>query len=161
SRGAERVRWSRYPLNWEAIMRFKITGILLLSAVSFTNSAAAQTTPAPSAITRTVIAATKLPTVTDVPLYFRAVGVTLPPGEKSSVSAANGILYQMSGSTEVSIGGEAKVLNAEGGKRSAFNLPPLLPCPGCGPQSARRDGACRREGTIPNGGTDSRPEAGR
>ena len=47
SRGAERVRWSRYPLNWEAIMRFKITGILLLSAVVLTSSAAAQTTPAP------------------------------------------------------------------------------------------------------------------
>jgi quercetin dioxygenase-like cupin family protein len=93
-------------------MQFKITGILLLSAVSLTSSAAAQTTPAPSAITRTVIAATKLPTVTDVPLYFRAVGVTLPPSEKSSVSAANGILYQISGSTEVSVGGEAKVLSA-------------------------------------------------
>jgi len=55
-------------------MRFKITGILLLSAVVLTSSAAAQTTPAPSAITRTAIAATKLPSVTDVPLYFRAVG---------------------------------------------------------------------------------------
>jgi quercetin dioxygenase-like cupin family protein len=93
-------------------MRFKIAGILLLSAVSLTTSAAAQTTPAPSAITRTVIAATKLPTVTDAPLYFRAVDVTLRRGEKSSVSAANGIVYQISGSTEVSVGGEAKVLSA-------------------------------------------------
>ena len=107
-------------------MRFKITGILLLSAVVLTSSAAAQTTPAPSAITRTVIAATKLPTVTDVPLYFRAVGVTLAPGEKSSVAAANGILYQISGSTEVSVGGEAKVLSAgeglfiAGGKTAAL-----------------------------------------
>ena len=95
-------------------MRFKITGILLLSAVVLTSSAAAQTTPAPSAITRTVIAATKLPTVTDVPLYFRAVGVTLAPGEKTSVAAANGILYQISGSIEVSVGGEAKVLRSAG-----------------------------------------------
>jgi quercetin dioxygenase-like cupin family protein len=93
-------------------MRFKITGILLLSVVALASSAAAQTTPAPSTITRTLIAATKLPTVTDVPLYFRAVGVTLPQGEKGSVSAANGILYQISGSTEVSVGGEAKVLSA-------------------------------------------------
>jgi hypothetical protein len=60
-------------------MRFKMTGIVLLSAVVFVAAAEAQTTPAPSAITRTVIAATKLPTVTDVPLYFRAVGVTLHP----------------------------------------------------------------------------------
>jgi hypothetical protein len=61
-------------LNWEAIMRFRITGILLLDAMALAAPAAAQTTPAPSAITRTVIAATKVPTVTDVPLHFRAVG---------------------------------------------------------------------------------------
>ena len=93
-------------------MRFTMTGILLLGVVALAASAAAQTTPAPSAITRTVIAATKLPTVTDGPLHFKAVTVTLPPGEKSEVSAANGILYQMSGSTEVSVGGEAKMLGA-------------------------------------------------
>ena len=96
-------------------MRFRMTEIVLLSAVVFVAAAAAQTPPAPSAIARTVIAATKLPTVTDVPLYFRAVGVTLPPGEKSVISAANGILYQISGSTEVSVGGEAKVLSAGDG----------------------------------------------
>ncbi len=107
-------------------MRFRITGILVLGAVALAASAAAQTTPTPSAITRTVIAATKLPTVTDVPLHFRAVGVTLPPGEKSGVSAADGILYQISGSTEVSIGGQAKVLSAgeglfiAGGKTAAL-----------------------------------------
>ena len=67
-------------------MRFRMTGIVLLSAVVFVATAAAQTPPAPSAITQTVIAATKLPTVTDVPLYFKAVGVTLPPGEKSVIS---------------------------------------------------------------------------
>lgn len=83
----------------------------MLSA-ALTAFAAAQTIPALSAITRTVIAATKLPTVTDVPLHFRAVGVTLPPSEKSGVAAANGIIYQLSGSTEVSVGGEAKVLSA-------------------------------------------------
>jgi quercetin dioxygenase-like cupin family protein len=59
-----------------------------------------------------VDAATKLPTVTDVPLHFKAASVTLQPGEKSDVSAATGILYQMSGSTEVSLGGETKKLNA-------------------------------------------------
>jgi quercetin dioxygenase-like cupin family protein len=59
-----------------------------------------------------VIATTKLPTVTEVPLYFRAVGVTLPPGEMSSLTAANGILYQVSGSTEVSIDQQVTMLNA-------------------------------------------------
>lgn len=75
-------------------------------------SAAAQTTPAPLAITRTVIASTKLPSVTDLPLYFKAVSVTLPPGEKSGVSTANGILYQISGSSEVFVDGESKMLGA-------------------------------------------------
>jgi quercetin dioxygenase-like cupin family protein len=89
-------------------------------------SGTAQTTPALPAITRTVVAATKLPTVTDVPLHFKAVSITLQPDERSSVSAANGILYQMSGSTEVALDGEAKTLNAgeglfiAGGKTAAL-----------------------------------------
>src|SRR6202521_3998027 len=53
-------------------MWFRTIGIQLLGAVAFAASATAQTTPAPPAITRTVVAATKLPTVTDVPLHFRA-----------------------------------------------------------------------------------------
>src|SRR5712675_810348 len=110
-------------------MLFGTTGILSFSlgAMALGASAAAQTTPAPPAITRTVDAATKLPTVTDVPLYFKAVSVTLQPDERSSVSAANGILYQMSGSTEVALDGEAKkMLNAgeglfiAGGKTAAL-----------------------------------------
>ena len=85
-----------------AIMLPTIAGIILLGALALASSVAAQSTPPPSAITRTVIAATKLLTVTEVPLYFRAVSVTIPPGEQSRLSAANGILYQMSGSMEVS-----------------------------------------------------------
>jgi hypothetical protein len=69
--------------------------ILPIAAVALATSVAAQPTPPPAAITRTVIATTQLPTVTEAPLYFRAASVTLPSGEKSSVSAANGILYQM------------------------------------------------------------------
>src|SRR6478609_5528295 len=88
---------SRYPLR-KASMRLPTTGILLLGAVALATFAGAQTPPAPPAITRTVIAATKLPTVTGVPLHFKAVSITLQPDEKSGVSAANGILYQMSGS---------------------------------------------------------------
>src|SRR6202521_68760 len=93
-------------------MQFRTTGLLLLGAMAFPVSGSAQTTPAPPATTRTVIAATKLPTVTDVPLHFKAVSITLQPDERSSVSAANCILYQMSGSTEVWLGGKAKMLNA-------------------------------------------------
>src|SRR5882724_10739026 len=62
-------------------MQFRITGLLLLGAMALPASGAAQTPPAPPAITRTAVAATKLPTVMDVPLHFKAVSVTLPPGE--------------------------------------------------------------------------------
>src|SRR5258708_28559124 len=107
-------------------MQFRTPGLLLLGAIALPASGTAQSTPAPPAITRTVIAATKLPTVTDVPLYFKAVSITLQPDERSSVLAANGILYQMSGSTEVALDGEAKMLNAgdglfiAGGKTAAL-----------------------------------------
>src|ERR1700688_1326042 len=107
-------------------MQFRTTGLLLLGAMAFPASGTAQPTPAQPAITRTVVAATKLPTVTDVPLHFKAGGITLQPDEKSGVSAANGILYQMSGSTEVALDGEAKILNAgeglfiAGGKTAAL-----------------------------------------
>ncbi len=97
-------------------MRFGTIGLAPLGAVAPDVSAVAQTTPASPAITRTAVAATKLPTVVEVPLYFRAVAVTIPPGEQSSVSAASGILYQLAGSTEVSIDGESKTLSAGEGQ---------------------------------------------
>src|SRR6266576_798052 len=97
-------------------MQFRTIGLLLLGAMALPTSGAAPTTPTPPAIARTVIAATKLSTVTDVPLYFKAVSVTLPSGEKSSISAANGIVYQISGSTEVSLDGETKMLNLGDGR---------------------------------------------
>jgi quercetin dioxygenase-like cupin family protein len=101
------------PSNWEGIMRFRTAGLLLFGAMATAGSAIAQTTPAPPpAITRAVVATSKLPTVTDVPLHFKAVSVTLSSGETSRISAANGILYQISGSTEVAINGEAKMLSA-------------------------------------------------
>lgn len=90
-------------------MQFRTTGLLLLGAMALPASGTAQTTAVPLAIARTVIAATKLPTVTDAPVHFKAVSVTLQPDERSNVSAANG---KTSGSTEVALGGEAKILNA-------------------------------------------------
>jgi quercetin dioxygenase-like cupin family protein len=91
-----------------------IASVLTL-ALLVSGQAVAQQTPIQPPITRTVVAAMKLPTVTDRPLLFRALSVTIPAGEKSSVLTADGIIYQMSGSTEVSIGGvggEAKTLSA-------------------------------------------------
>src|SRR2546423_14087463 len=98
-------------------MQFKTGTLLLLGAMALPAPGAAQ--PAPSATTRTVLAATKLPTVTDAPLHFKAVSVILQPGEKSSVSAPDGVLYQLSGSTEVSLDGETKMLNAGEGRSIA------------------------------------------
>ncbi len=65
-------------------------------------------------IARTVVAGINLPSLGNTPLYFRAVSVTIPAGQKISLSAPNGILYQLSGSTEVSAG-EAKTITSGGG----------------------------------------------
>jgi mannose-6-phosphate isomerase-like protein (cupin superfamily) len=107
-------------------MQFRTTGLLLLGAMALPTTGTAQTAPTPPAITRIAIAATKLPTVTDVPVYFKAVSITLPPDERSSVSAANGILYQISGSTEVVLDSGTETLSAgeglfiAGGKTAAL-----------------------------------------
>lgn len=93
-------------------MRINTIGMALFAATALVLSASAQTMPTAPAITRTIVAATKLPSVVETPLYFKAMRVTLQPGGKSSLSAANGILYQLSGSTEISLGGENKVLGA-------------------------------------------------
>ena len=91
-------------------MRIMTMGTALFVATALVLSASAQTTPTSPAITRTIVAATKLPSVVETPLYFKATRVTLQPGGRSSLSAANGILYQLSGSTEISLGGENKML---------------------------------------------------
>ena len=114
-------------------MQFRTTGLLLLGAMALPTSGAGQTASAQPTITRTVVAATKLPTVTDAPLHFKAVSITLQPNERSGVPAANGILYQMSGSTEVSLGGEAKMLNAGEGLFIAGGKPAALTAGSGGP----------------------------
>src|SRR5258708_7664155 len=116
-------------------MQFRTTGLCLLGAMVLPAAATAQTTPAPPAITRTVVAATKLPTVTDQPLHFKAVSITLQPDEKGGVSAANGILYQMSGSTEVALDGEAKTLNAGEGLFIAGGKSAVLTASSRGPST--------------------------
>jgi quercetin dioxygenase-like cupin family protein len=122
----------RFLLNWEAIMRFSTIGMLLGVMASH---AAAQTAPAPQTITRTLIAATKLPSVTEVPLYFKAVSVTIPPGEKTSASAPNSILYLTSGSTEVSLDGEVKMMGAGEGLLIAGKQTAVLKAVSGGPPS--------------------------
>jgi quercetin dioxygenase-like cupin family protein len=92
-------------------MRFTIVASVLVCAAALAAPAAGQTPPAAPATARTVVASTRLPTVGDTPVHFKAVSVTVPSGVSSSVSSTNGIVYQLSGSTEVSIGGEVKTLS--------------------------------------------------
>src|SRR5438552_7856493 len=96
-------------------MRSTTIGSFLVCAATLAAPAAGQTPPAAPATARTVVAPTKLPTVGETPVHFKAVSVTIPSGASSSVSSTNGILYQLSGATEVSIGGEVKTLSADEG----------------------------------------------
>jgi quercetin dioxygenase-like cupin family protein len=98
-------------LSFAEIKMRLATTVLIVSAIAH-GAATAQTPPAPAAAARTVIAATKLPTVNDKPVRFRAVSVTIAPGARNEITTVDGVLYQMSGSTEVSVGGETKTLGA-------------------------------------------------
>jgi quercetin dioxygenase-like cupin family protein len=114
-------------------MQFRATGILLLSAAAFAASAAAQ--PAAPPAPRAVVAAAKLPTVTDAPRYFKVLSISLASGEKSSVSGPASVLYQISGSTEVSFGGETKTLNAGEGLYIASGTAVELKAGNAGPST--------------------------
>ena len=94
--------------------RFAIA-IGLLGVAGLAVTAPAQTPPAAPAITRTVVAGTKLASLDNTPLYFKAVSVSIPPSLKISFSAPpNGILYQLSGSTDLSAG-EPNTITGGGG----------------------------------------------
>jgi quercetin dioxygenase-like cupin family protein len=95
-------------------MRFTVAGGVLFTLTILTTSVVAQTPP-PAATARKVVAATQLSTMTDVPRYFKAQSITLAAGEKSRVSGDNSILYQLSGSTDVSGAGDAKILGTGDG----------------------------------------------
>lgn len=92
-------------------MRSMTIGSFLVCAAALAAPAAGQTPPPATATARTVVASTKLAAAGDTPVHFKAVSVTIPSGASSSVSTTNGILYQLSGSTEVTIGGEVKTLS--------------------------------------------------
>ena len=91
-------------------MRPAIIGSFLVCAAVVATPVTGQTPTGAPAIARTVLASTKLATVVDTPLHIKAVSVTIPSGASSRVSPTNGIVYQLSGSTEVSIGGDVKTL---------------------------------------------------
>jgi len=119
----------------ESDMRSMTIGSFLVCAAVLAAPAAGQTpTPAP-ATARTVVASTKLPSIGDTPVHFKAVSVTIPSGASSSVSSTNGILYQLSGSTEVTIGGEVKTLSPGEGLFIASGSAAMLKAGNAGPST--------------------------
>ena len=92
-------------------MRFPSVGSLLVCVAALTATAAGQNPPAPPAAVRTAVAATKLPLLGDAPVHFKALSLTIPSATSSSVSSTNGIVYQLSGTTEVTVAGQVKTLN--------------------------------------------------
>src|SRR5271169_4861871 len=92
------------PLRSSEVAMRSAIATALLGVAGLTVAAAAQTPPAAPAIARTVVAGTKLPSLGNTPLYFRAMSVSILPGQKISLSAPNSILYQLSGSTEIADG---------------------------------------------------------
>jgi len=96
-------------------MRLRIAALSALVVIGSSTLAFAQTQPAPTATQRTVIAATKLPSVVDKPLDFRAVNITLAPGGSETIATAEGIFYQLAGSAEVAADGESTTLAAGSG----------------------------------------------
>src|SRR5260221_6385546 len=101
----------RFPIpgELEVDMRHAITGIALLG-VALATSVAAQPTSYSSSNAGTLVATVALPTVSAMPLYLRVIGATIWSGEESGVSAGNGILYQMSGTTEISVAGNIRTI---------------------------------------------------
>jgi quercetin dioxygenase-like cupin family protein len=116
-------------------MRSMTIGSFLVCAATFAAPATGQTPPPAPATARTVVASTKLPTVGDTPVHFKAVSVTIPSGASSSVSSTNGILYQLLGSTEVSIGAEVKTLSPGEGLFIASGNAATLKAGGGGPST--------------------------
>jgi len=92
-------------------MRSATIGLCSICMAALAAHAVAQSPPAAPATARPAVAATRLPMVGDMPVHFKAVSVTLPAGASSSVSSPNGILYQLSGSTEVATGGAVTTLS--------------------------------------------------
>jgi quercetin dioxygenase-like cupin family protein len=117
-------------------MRFAILVFLWFGVVCLAGSVSAQNPPAAPAIVRTVVTATKLAGIGTSPLYFRALAVTIPPGETSTVRAPDGILYQLSGSTEISAAGQSSTISPGEAAFIASGGAASLKAAGSGPSSA-------------------------
>src|SRR5690242_15074785 len=94
-------------------MRLAIAGPALLAAIAAAAPIMAQTPPAASAATRTVLAGTKLADLAAAPVYFCAIEVTIPSNAAARVEPGfTQILYQLEGATEVTAAGQTRNLAA-------------------------------------------------
>jgi quercetin dioxygenase-like cupin family protein len=116
-------------------MRHEMAALVILSALT-SSLAVAQNAPGPQAATRTVIAATKLPTVIDKPLFFRATDITIQPGGTGTISGGDGVVYQVSGSIEVKVGSASKTLGPGEGMFLGAEMPATLAARGSDPSYA-------------------------
>jgi mannose-6-phosphate isomerase-like protein (cupin superfamily) len=124
----------RFPITGEleVDMRYAIFAVSLLG-VALATSVTAQPTSYSSSDARTLVATGALPTVTATPLYLSVVGTTIWSGSKSGVSAGNGILYQISGTTEISAAGSVRTIRTgegvfiPGGSRFTLNASGIAP----------------------------------
>ena len=116
-------------------MRSTTIGTFLVCAAALAAPASGQTPPPAPATARTVVASTKLPTLGDTPVHFKAVSVTIPSGASSSVSSTNGILYQLLRSTQILISGEIKTLSPGEGLFIASGNAAMLKAGDAGPST--------------------------
>jgi len=109
---------------------------IALLAGTWSASAVAQTAQPPATTARTVIAATKLPSVVDEPLKFTALSITLAPGQQETVATFDGIVYQLAGTAEISVGGETTPLSTGGGAFIAGGKSVVLKATGTAPSTS-------------------------
>jgi quercetin dioxygenase-like cupin family protein len=111
-------------------MHFRTTAFVVLAASAYGAFAFAQPQPAAPAAARTVIAQAKLPSVVDKPMNFRVVNVALKSGEMEKLSSVTSVVYQVSGSAEVFVGGQTTMISAGTGVYVPAGTPASLTAKG-------------------------------
>jgi quercetin dioxygenase-like cupin family protein len=107
--------------------------IAVLATLLFTMPVWAQSPVPPAAgrPVRTVIASTRVSSVVDTPLHMRLLRVGVPAGQQVASTGPNGMLYLLSGSLDVTVGADHRVLHegnavflAEGSRAILAAAPP-------------------------------------
>jgi len=88
----------------------KVAAALLLLTIAAPSPA--KTMSYSSSDKATVIASTTVSDITAVPLYVKLIGGRLPPDAISCVESGSGFFYQLSGTTEILVGGKTTTISA-------------------------------------------------